>query len=66
MQKPRRPDGPAIVIKMFTGWDVPTRNLFRHGRRRAFHLYHVCNKGEICFEDICGQTVWGDRTLMDV
>lgn len=34
------------------GGNVPTRNLLRHGRRRAFHLYHVRKRGEICFEDI--------------
>lgn len=31
------------------------RNLFRQGKRRAFHLYQVRSRGEICFEDICGR-----------
>lgn len=38
----------------------PTRKRLRQGRRKAFHLYHVCNRGEICFEDMapaigCGE-----------
>lgn len=37
--------------------DIPTRKRFRHGRRRAFHLYHVRKRGEICFEDICSRNL---------
>lgn len=30
----------------------------RHGRRKAFHLYHVCSRGEICFEDMAPAVGW--------
>lgn len=42
--------------------NVPTRKRFRHGRRRAFHLYHVRKRGEICFEDICSRKSQKSRT----
>lgn len=36
------------------GFDIPTRNLFRQGRRRAFHLYQACFTGPICFDNMEG------------
>lgn len=48
---------------------VPTRKRFRHGRRRAFHLYHAWVSGPAGFGDMDGMAgvlsgcCW--RTLVD-
>lgn len=38
--------------------DIPTRNLFRHGNFRAFHLYHALRIGVGAFEDIMAFVVY--------